>query len=275
MVSELSIYVLSDSIGDTAQQVVRSITAQFPQVNVKLRRFSNVLTKKAINQIFKLMDPAKSNLVFYTFVEESLADYMKVQLDQVGIRGIDIISPGLQAIELLTGQEPDKEAGRIRKTDDEYFDRIKAIEFAVRYDDGQEPHGVLKADLTLIGVSRTSKTPLSMYLANKGYKVANIPLFPENKPPKELFQVSPSKVVGLTNSVNYLNQVRKERLKSYGMSTQSRYVDKKRILEELQYGEEIMKQIGCLKINVESKAIEETAAEILQYLEGLQQKDKK
>lgn len=268
-VSKINIYAVSDSVGDTGLQVIRSITTQFSDIDFKLRRFANIITENAIDKIFEMIDDNEDNLIFYTFVEPELKSHMNELADEHQIRVIDIIGEGLQAITEMTGVSPASEIGRIRKTDDEYFKRIKAIEFAVRYDDGQDPEGVSKADLTIIGVSRTSKTPLSMYLANKGYKVANIPLFPENQPPKELFEVPASKVIGLTNSVHFLNQVRKERLRSYGMSHHSRYADKGRILEELQYGEEVMRKIGCIKINVENKAIEETAAEILNYLEKI------
>lgn len=272
--SKLNIYAISDSVGDTGLQVVRSVTTQFSHVDFKIRRFASVITKDAIDRIFDRIDRDADNVIFFTFVEEELENHMTELADKHHIKAIDIIGEGLRTISEMTGQSPDSEVGRIRRTDDEYFKRIKAIEFAVRYDDGQDPEGVLKADLTIIGVSRTSKTPLSMYLANKGYKVANIPIFPENEPPKELFQVSPSKVIGLTNSVGFLNQIRKERLRSYGMSHHSRYADKARILEELQFGEELMRKIGCIKINVENKAIEETAADILDYLERLEQPTK-
>ncbi len=273
-VGKVTIYAVSDSVGDTGLQVIRSITSQFPDVDFKIKRFASVITKDALDKIFQRINETENNIIFFTFVENELKDYMNQLAKEKTIKAIDIISEGMQTISNMTGRTPDSEIGRIRQTDDEYFRRIKAIEFAVRYDDGQDPEGILKADLTIIGVSRTSKTPLSMYLANKGYKVANVPIFPENEPPKELFEVSPSKVIGLTNSVNFLNQIRKERLRSYGMSHHSRYADKNRILEELQYGEEIMQKIGCIKINVENKAIEETASDILDYLERIHQPTK-
>lgn len=272
--SKVVVYAISDSVGDTGLQVIRSVTTQFTDVDFRVKRFASVITKAGLDEIFDRMDFSQKNIVFHTFVEEDLRNHMEALAQEHQVQAIDIIGQGLAAISDLSGQSPDREVGRIRRTDDEYFKRIKAIEFAVRYDDGQDPEGVLKADLTIIGVSRTSKTPLSMYLANKGYKVANIPLFPENEPPKELYQVSPSKVIGLTNSVAFLNQIRRERLRSYGMSHHSRYADKARIMEELQYGEEIMQRIGCIKINVENKAIEETASEVLDYLESLHQPTK-
>ena len=144
--------------------------------------------------------------------------------------------------------------------------RVEAIEFAVRYDDGKDTRGILKSDIVLLGISRTSKTPLSMYLANKNIKVANVPLVPEIPIPKEVFEINPKKIIGLTNSPEKLNQIRQERLKSLGLSSDANYAKFDRILQELDYSEKIMKQVGCPVINVSNKAIEETAGIILDII---------
>ena len=151
--------------------------------------------------------------------------------------------------------------------DESYFRRIAAIEFAVKYDDGKEPNkGILEAELVLIGISRTSKTPLSMYLANRNIKVANVPLVPEIPIPKEVYEIDPRKIIGLTNSPEVLNQVRTTRLKALGLSSSANYAKFDRILEELDYAEKVMKKIGCPVINVSDKAIEETASDILDIM---------
>ena len=147
-----------------------------------------------------------------------------------------------------------------------YFSRVDAIEFAVKCDDGQDPRGLFQADVVLVGISRTSKTPLSMYLANRNIKVANIPLVMEVPPPKELFEIPAKKIIGLTNSPEKLNEIREERLKYLGLSTSSNYASMERIFDELDYSEQIMKKIGCPVINVANKAIEETSAFILSLL---------
>jgi regulator of PEP synthase PpsR (kinase-PPPase family) len=156
----------------------------------------------------------------------------------------------------------------MRKLDDEYFRKIEAIEFAVKYDDGRDPRGILRADIVLVGVSRTSKTPLSMYLAHKRYKVANVPIVPEVKPPDELYQIPRSKCVGLIISPDKLNEIRTERLKALGLGARANYASYERILEELDYAEKIMKRVGCPVINVSNKAIEETAGLILDILKS-------
>lgn len=149
---------------------------------------------------------------------------------------------------------------------EEYFQRVEAVEFAVKYDDGRDAQGIIKADIVLIGVSRTSKTPLSMYLAHKKYKVANVPLIPELPPPDELFTVSKHKVFGLTIDPQYLHVIRKERLKYLGLKADANYADNERIHQELQYASQIMSTIGCLVIDVSNKAVEETAKIIMDEL---------
>ena len=151
--------------------------------------------------------------------------------------------------------------------DEKYFGRIEAIEFAVKYDDGKDQHMLHEADLVLAGISRTSKTPLSIYIANKMYlKVLNIPLVPEVKPPKELFEIPKKKIIGLTNSVEMLNKIRTERVKCIGLRNGSSYSSLSRIIEELNYADSIMKKLGCPVIDVSKKAIEETAQMILEIM---------
>lgn len=151
--------------------------------------------------------------------------------------------------------------------DESYFRRIAAIEFAVKYDDGKDPgKGIKEAELVLIGISRTSKTPLSMYLANRNVKVANVPLVPEIPVPKEVYEIDPKKIIGLTNSPEVLNNVRTTRLKTLGLSSNANYAKLDRILEELEYSEKVMRKIGCPVINVANKAIEETASDILDIM---------
>ena len=183
---------------------------------------------------------------------------------------MDLLTPVVDSIASVTGETPLEETGMLRKLNDRYFKRVESVEFAVKYDDGKDPRGVLKADLVIIGVSRTSKTPLSMYLANKNIKVANIPLVPEAKVPQELFQIPSKKIVGLTNTPEKLNEIRTERLRALGLSTansgENKYANMERILEEIDFAESLMKKIGCPIINVSNKAIEETAEKIITYL---------
>ena len=166
-----------------------------------------------------------------------------------------------------TGVVPSREPGALHSLNKNYFKRIKAMEFAVKYDDGKDPRGFLEADIVLLGVSRTSKTPLSLFLANKNLKVANLPLVPQAHIPKQLFEIDPKKIVGLTNDPDILNSIRKERMITYGLNPDTAYSDIDKIREELAFANDLYQKLGCVIINVASLSIEETAAMILQALD--------
>jgi len=179
---------------------------------------------------------------------------------------VDLMGPMMDTLSKLTDFKPRLEPGLVHRIDEDYFRKMEAIEFAVKYDDGKDPRGLFKADVVLIGVSRTSKTPLAMYLAHKRLKVANLPLVPEVTPPDELFKISPNKIIGLTISKEKLNQIRQERLKALGLSSDASYAKAARISKEIEYAEKIMGKIGCPQIDVSNKAVEEIATKILEIV---------
>ena len=262
----LVMYVISDSVGETAQQVTKAALSQFKvEYDYEIRRFPYVTDKKFLLEILS-SGKNEDAIIVYTLVDMELQQFTKEYCIKEELSHIDLMTPLLDEISKKTNKKPKREPGIIRKLDESYFKRVEAIEFAVKYDDGKDPRGVLKSDIVLVGISRTSKTPLSMYLANKNIKVANIPLVPEIPIPKEVFEVNPKKVIGLTNSPEKLNRIRTERLKALGLSSNASYANLERILQELDYSEEIMKKLGCPVINVSSKAIEETAGIILDIM---------
>jgi len=205
-------------------------------------------------------------IIVYTLVDLNLVEYIVKFCEEEQIPSIDLVNPLVDAVKSRTNLKPLREPGIIRKLDETYFKRVEAIEFAVKYDDGKDPRGLIKSDLVIVGISRTSKTPLSMYLANKNIKVANVPLVPEVLPPKELFEIPSKKIIGLTNTPQKLNEIRQERLKALGLSSNASYASMERILEEIDYAEQIMKKLGCPIIDVSSKAIEETAGLIINIM---------
>lgn len=255
---KLSIYVLSDSLGETAEQVAKAAVSQYSDVSVKYKRFSYVNNMEIINSV---VEEAKStcSMIMFTIVIPQLRDYLISKCMESKVQCVDLINHVIDAIGIATNKKPDNTAGVIRQLNEEYFEKVAAMEFAVKYDDGKDPNGVLKADVVLIGVSRTSKTPLCMYLATKNYKATNIPLVPEVAAPEELFQINPRKIIGLTNSPTKLFAIRQERLKALGLSQDANYANLERIMKEIEYAEDIMKKIGCPIIDVTAKAIEETA----------------
>ncbi len=260
-------YVISDSVGETAELVVKAATSQFNSHNCELKRIPYVSDAGTIEEVVREAVKFKS-IVAYTLVDPTLRAHMKELSQRYQIEAVDIMGPMLNSFQNVVGKEPKLEPGLVRKLDESYFKRVDAIEFAVKYDDGKDPRGLLKSDVTLIGVSRTSKTPLSMYLANKRLKVANLPLVPEVKPPQELYEVPSNKVIGLIISPYKLNEIRKERLKTLGLKSQANYANMERIMTELDYAEEIMKKVGCPTIDVSNRAVEETAQKILDMTRG-------
>ena len=184
-----------------------------------------------------------------------------------GVNAVDILGPGVELLARASGLTPQAVVGAYRLPDEAYFDRIEAMEFAVKHDDGQQPEGLLEADIVLIGVSRTSKTPLSMYLASKGFRVANVPLVPLSEPPTELFEVDPRRVFGLISSVETLTEIRSKRMDELGSYVPG-YAERERVEVELEEARALMRRIGCLIVRTDNRAIEETAQDIIRYLEG-------
>lgn len=259
-------YIVSDSLGETGALVARAAISQFKAENYEIKRYPYIHEKERLKEILDEASSQENSILIYTLVDKELAEYIKEYSMQTGLLAYDLISPIIDALSMKLNNEPSREPGIIRRLDEAYFKRVAAIEFAVKYDDGKDPRGLANADLVLIGISRTSKTPLSMYLANKNIKVANIPLVIEVEPPKEIYQIPAKKIIGLTNSPEKLNEIREERLKALGLPSGSNYASLERILQELDYAERIMKKIGCPVINVANKAIEETAEIVLSLL---------
>ncbi|MEN0643110.1 pyruvate, water dikinase regulatory protein [Alkalicoccobacillus gibsonii] len=252
------VYVVSDSVGETAELVVKAAVSQFSGSGVELRRIPYVEDKGTIEEVICLAAEAKA-LIAFTLVVPDMKDYLLKRAKEEQVETVDIIGPMLQKVSELTNEKPRYEPGVIYRLDEDYFRKVEAIEFAVKYDDGRDPRGIIRADVVLIGVSRTSKTPLSQYLAHKRLKVANVPLVPEVEPPEELFKISPSKCIGLKISPEKLNSIRTERLKALGLKSEANYANINRIKEELAYSEKVMSRIGCPVVDVSNKAVEETA----------------
>lgn len=259
------VHVVSDSVGETAELVVKAVASQFNGGHVEINRHSFIESIQDIDEAINSVDELNS-LIAYTLVIPELKEYLDRRSAEKGICSVDLLSPLLHVFEDFFKQEAKHQPKLIRRMDEAYFKKIEAIEFSVKYDDGKDPRGLKWADLVLIGVSRTSKTPLAMYLAHHGYRVANVPIVPEVAPPKEIFEIPRSKCVGLTISPEKLNEVRKERLKSMGLHAESNYASMERIFEELDYADRIMKRVGCPIIDVSNKAIEETANLIIHTL---------
>lgn len=265
--TNLIVYAISDGDSTAVENIAKRAIAVADSC-IEVRPFSDVddqllLEKILLSAVNQPGDP----LVFYTLENTVLTNYLKNFCDLHKINYLDLLTPAIVSVQNRLVADDDDDFGAIRKLDDTFFRRVDAMDFASRYDDGKDAKGIFVADLVVIGVSRTSKTPLSVFLANQNLRVINIPLIPGTEPPKELFQVSPSKVFGLTASPTKLEAVRTERLKALGLPTSSTYASRERILVEIAYAQEIMKRIGCAIIDVTSRSIEETADVIIRHLQ--------
>ncbi len=264
---KFTIHVFSDSYGESGEQVSKCALSQFGFGEYDIVRHSHINSLEKLNQELKILDGAENILVVHTMIHLDHVEVLAKFCRDRHFKNIDLLNPLVAAIEEHTKRAPRRESGIYKKLDEKYFRRIEAIEFAVKYDDGKDARGIHEADLILLGISRTSKTPLSIYLGNKKHiKVINIPLVPEMEIPKDIFKVPKKKIIGLTNSIEVLNKIREERLKTIGFKEGSAYSSMGRIIEEMDYAENIMKRIGCPVVDVSQKAIEETSEIIINIM---------
>ena len=261
---KLTLFIVSDSVGETADLVAKAAASQFRQglETVVMKRFSHVEDESQLKEIVYLAE-RQDAIIIYTLVKSSMRRNLKEECGKHRIHCIDLMGPIVDLISVELDEQPIEEPGLVRQLDEDYFKKIEAIEFAVKYDDGRDPRGILKADIVLVGVSRTSKTPLSQYLAHKRYKVANVPLVPEVDPPEELYMIDPKKCFGLVISPEKLNFIRKERLIALGLKDDANYAKLDRIETEIDHFKNVVSKIGCNVIDVTNRAVEETANVII------------
>lgn len=265
---KLTMFIVSDSVGETAELVAKAAASQFKHGldGVSLKRFSHIEDESQLKEIVYLAEQ-QGALIVYTLVRSNMRRYLQEECRQKNITCTDLLGPVVDQISDTLNEQPVEEPGLVRKLDEDYFRKIDAIEFAVKYDDGRDPKGILKADIVLIGVSRTSKTPLSQYLAHQKFRVANVPLVPEVEPPEELYHIDPSKCFALTISPEKLNSIRKERLKALGLKDNASYAKFERIEEEIKHFNKVVEKIDCTVIDVTNRAVEETANVIISVMQ--------
>ncbi|GKU76014.1 pyruvate, water dikinase regulatory protein [Paenibacillus sp. L3-i20] len=260
-----TIYVCSDAVGETAEAVAKATIRQFPSESVKIKRYGHIRSEDEIVRI--IAEAAKTGgFISYTLVQPELRELMKAEAVRLDVRAVDVMGPMMQAYVDTFGSFPKREPGLLHSIDEAYHRRMEAIEFAVKYDDGKDARGLAQAQVVLIGVSRTSKTPLSVFLSHKGILTANLPLMPEVNPPIELKQGPGRLIVGLTMQPEHLLGIRSERLKTLGLPSSAQYASQERILEELDYATSVMKSLNCPVIDVTNRAIEETAGIIIDWI---------
>lgn len=261
-----TVLVISDALGETAASVALAAAGQFDEGAVAIERLSRVQDARQVKRYLEsLAGVAKKIAAFHTIVQDELRCEVAGLLVEQGIAAVDLLGPAIGTIAALTGLAPKGIPGIIHRTDEHYFKRIACMEYAVEHDDGRGADDLSTADIVLIGVSRTSKTPLSMYLALQGYRVANIPLAPQMEPPQALFEVDPARIFGLVTTMEAIAPIRAQRLgTTLAQSVAGSYADPTSIELEFAYARSLMKRLGCFVVHTDGKAIEESATEIIE-----------
>ena len=260
------IYVVSDSTGETAERVTRATLLQFPEHSIRLKLERRVRDRRGLTAILENA-AAQEAMVVFTLVRPELRDHFNEEATKLGVRLVDVIGSLISQVAHYLEADPINIPTAEMPLSQEYFRRVEAIEFAVKSDDGKEPRNLHKADLVLVGVSRTSKTPLSTYLAGRGLKIANVPLVLGVDPPSELYELPGYRVVGLTVDVDQLMDIRGQRLQQLGMPSDANYGLREHVKAELEYAHEIFREHSdWMVVDVTNCAIEETATIILEAL---------
>jgi regulator of PEP synthase PpsR (kinase-PPPase family) len=263
--TRLHLHLLSDSTGETLEMIAKAALAQFDDAEV-IRHFWPMVRSQ--HHLDRIVGELASNpgLVFYTVVNPEIRVRLEERCGVLGLPHVPVLDAVTTALEGQLGQEAKGRPGRQHQMDAAYFARVDAIQFTIAHDDGAGWENWEEADLVLAGVSRTSKTPTSIYLANRGYKVANIPLVVESPPPPSLFDLQRPLVVGLTTAPKRLVEIRRNRLLSLNQATDTAYVDQERVEEEIALARRIFADHGWPVIDVTRRSIEETAAGVMRLL---------
>ena len=264
MSNNYQIFLISDSTGETLDRIFLSLKAQFKNIEYKVNSYSFTRTE---NQILKILDLAKNepnSIILYTIVDNNLAKFLANNCDQKKIPCFGVLGSLILSFSKLFNQKASHEPSGQHALNEEYYNRIEAIQFTMNHDDGNLLKDVEKSDIILLGVSRTSKTPTSIYLANKGYKTANIPLVNKSSIP-EIIKKNPQKfcIVGLTTEAERLADIRKNRMNSLKENSNQDYTDLEKIRKEVEEAKNTFKKYNWPTIDVTRKSVEETAASII------------
>ena len=264
MNNTFTIFIISDGTGETAAVMTRAALVQYADKDVNIIRHKNVRSDAQIQPIVEEVFERRGMIV-YTVVSQQLRKKIQEQALSKGILCLDLLGPILSNLDTFFGVQSSTQgqAGLLRAVDEQYFKRIEAIEYTVKHDDGKTLAELSKADIVLVGISRTSKTPLSIFLSHKGWKVANIPVVLNQHVPEEVFKIDQRKIVGLIIDMDSLQRIRKNRLEKFGQDPGGEYASMSHIAKEIEYATEIFKKNKRWPVfNVTERALEETASEI-------------
>jgi regulator of PEP synthase PpsR (kinase-PPPase family) len=260
----VELHVVSDATGETAARLVQALEAQFPDQEFVEIRHPRIETEDDLQLAVSRMK-GRAAVVIYTIVQPELRESMRTLCRRAKLHYCDLLGHPIEAIARVSGMTARMTPGSRPPLNSAYFKRMEAIEFAVRFDDGVG-RGLHDADIVLVGVSRTSKTPLSIYLGYLGHKAANVPVVKGIEPPAQLFEVDQAKIVGLTIDPNRLAEIRRARVRTMGARNRQ-YAELMEIYEELEQAEKLHRRLGCPVIDISELSIEETAHRVLRVIE--------
>ena len=267
MSNTYQIYLISDSTGETLDRIFLALKAQFKNIEYKVHSYSFTRTE---NQILKILDDAKKNensVILYTIVDNNLAKYLANMSDKKKIPCFGVLGNLILNFSKILNQKASHEPSGQHILNDEYYERIEAIQFTMNHDDGNLVDDIEKSDIILVGVSRTSKTPTSIYLANRGYKTVNIPLVLDQKIPQDLYSNNASCIVGLVADPERLSDIRRNRVAIMQDHNLKEYTDLEFIKKEVEDSKKLFKKNSWPIIDVTRRSVEETAASILKIIE--------
>ncbi len=263
--SEFYLFVVSDSTGETAEKVSRAAISQFSIPSVHIKRFLFVDSELKLREIITEA-VAKKAMIVFTLVQDGLRNIMIQEASEKRIIAMDIIGPVLNSISRLLNASPERKPGLIHRVNDEYFKRIDALEYAVKHDDGLKVEEVSEADALVLGISRTSKTPLCLFLAQRGFKAANIPIIDRQEINNAVNNIPREKIFGLISDPLRVSALRKERLRRMGLPFSPDYISIEAIKSELDHARNIYGRLGAFVIDITDKSIEEVAADIISHV---------
>ncbi len=260
------IFVVSDGTGETAAQMTKAAMVQFSGQNIFFSRHKNIRNEIQIEAILEEARE-KKDLIVYTMVSPTLRTFLVSRATELHIPCVDLLGPLLRGLASYFGYEPKAIAGLLHDVNESYFKRIEAMEFTIAHDDGKDLNNLDQADLVILGISRTSKTPLSMYLSHQGWKVVNIPIIRDFQLPEQVHQIDQRRIIGLTIEPENLTLIRRNRLTRLGQERGGDYADPEKINDEIAYADELFRQNRKWPVfNVTGKALEETASEIIRLM---------
>ncbi len=262
----LTIFVLSDGTGETADQMIKAALVQYLRDGLKIVRYKNIRNEAQVASIFEEAHQVKG-VVIYTVVSDQLRVFIKDLSERSNVPSADLLGPLLGVLSQFLKKDPHSKPGLFHQVNEYYFKRIEAIEFTVKHDDGRYADNLELADIILVGLSRTSKTPLSVYLSYKGWKVANVPVVSGIPLPEKLFQTDQRKIIGLIIDGTTLVGIRRERLIKMGEDPTGNYASLEHVLEEIDYCKQLYRKNRRWPVfDVTGKALEETATEVEKYI---------